>query len=91
MALRCQHRPRPDDYVIKKETLISSGWLLDEEINQLMDNVRDPFATYVDPSSYWDHTQEFEVNECLDSIVAGIAERLGFPAGLTFEEVFGYL
>lgn len=89
MTLRRKVRSLPADYLPPApEFMLSSGWMLDEELSQIMDNVRDPFATYAEPNTYLAYTQAYEINTCLDSVVAGIAERLGYPAGLSFEDVF---
>lgn len=64
------------------------GLWLDDRIDSIICQVRDPFATYVNPNSYLLPADELEFEGCMDSVVAGVAEALGLPQGLSFEEVF---
>lgn len=93
MSLRRKHYPRPDHFqqpsykLRKRGDNEGAGLLLDDMVDSIICQVRDPFATFVDPNNYHD-VMVLDTEGCLNSMVAGVAEALGLPSGLSFEDVF---
>lgn len=93
MSLRRKHYPRTERYIPHGYGLRSvgdaeaAGLLLDDSLDSIVCQVRDPFATYVNRQNYL-IPPVLDMDVCMDSVVAGVSEALGLPTGLTFDEVF---
>lgn len=92
MSLRRKHYPRAEEYspfidLNGVGDAAGDGLLLDESLDSIICQVRDPFATFVNPNNYHD-VMVMDTDGCLNSMVAGVAEALGLPSGLSFEDVF---
>lgn len=93
MSLRRKHYPndgrfeRPTSHIAGVGDAQGAGVLLDEMVESIICQVCDPFATFVDPNNYHD-VMVLDTEGCLNSMVAGVAEALGLPSGLSFEDVF---
>ncbi|ABY63002.1 hypothetical protein ST201phi2-1p172 [Pseudomonas phage 201phi2-1] len=86
MAYVNRRQMHMEQYFSDREKLDAPYWAIDDNLDSIVCNVRDPFATYVDPSNYDDDALAYR--ECMDGVVAGVSEALGLPQGLSFEEVF---
>lgn len=93
MSLRRKHYPRPDNiegptYKLRaRGDNEGAGLLLDDMVDSIICQIRDPFATYVNHNHYHD-VLVLSNEDCLGSVVAGVSEALGLPPGLSFEDVF---
>ncbi len=93
MSLRRKHYPRserspqPSYRMDGVGDARGKGLLLDDTLDSIICNMRDPFATYVDSNNYL-VPPVLDFDSCMDSVVAGVAEALGLPQGLSFEDVF---
>jgi len=86
MAYVTRRQMHMEQHFSDHERIDAPYWAVDANLESIVCNVRDPFATYVDPSNY--DADATIYRECMDSVVAGVSEALGLPQGLSFEEVF---
>lgn len=77
---------RKGNYASQARFIFVGGLPLDDDLEQLEANIRDPFATFVDHDNYGEMIVDF--NGCTDSLVAGISEKLGYPYGLSFDDMY---
>lgn len=77
--------------ICKRICFAPSIYDVDNNIDAMICSVRDPFATYVNATTYNTEPSHWTETQCMDTVAAGISECLGLPSGLPFEEVFSLI